>query len=164
MKLTATPKRFRILAGLLLLSASAGSHTFANSIIAGGYVSEVRNLTVTPIAAEEGFRTDGPIEVAILEIDNNLPDFEVVLDFSDRIGMADAISEVRLVGLEGTLGQGLENPGSIAMRPGSLPGRFIWSPGRQTTATLGYRMKVLVTFVNPPAAPPTMRVAMPAYF
>jgi hypothetical protein len=136
----------------------------ANSIIAGGSVPEWRNLTVTPAPIEPDPGQAGPVEVAEIEIDNNLPDYELVLDFSDRDGGDGRVVDVRLVGFDGILGQGLENPGSATMIPGDAPGRFIWRPGRQGSATLGYRMKVMVTFAGPPSVPSTLMVGMPVSY
>lgn len=162
MKLNGLPNRFAPPAAVAFMLLAAAAPISANSIIAGGRVPEWRNLWVTPVRMDADPRQGGPVEVAEIEIDNNLPVYELVLDFSDRYGGEGLVSEVRLVGIEGTLGRGLENPGSAIMTSGGAPGRFVWSPGRQASATMGYRMKVMVTFASPPSAPPTMRVAMPA--
>jgi hypothetical protein len=151
-------------AGLLLLPALLGSHTFANSVIAGGWVPEHRNFVVTPFYGEGYSRPDGAVEVAVIEIDNNLPDFELGLDFSDADGNGDLVAEVRLQGLDGTLGTGLDAPSETTLKPGPIPGRFIWDPGRQHTATIGYRVRVMVTYTTPIAEQPHMAVAMPPAF
>lgn len=164
MKLNGLSIRFRPSAAAALAFLAALAPISANSIIAGGHVPEWRNLSVTPAPIDADPRQAGPVEIAEIEIDNNLPDYELVLDFSDRHGGEGLIEEVRLVGIDGDLGQGLENPASAFMIPGGAPGRFVWRPGRQSSATMGYRMKVLVTFSGPSSAPPTLTVAMPASY
>jgi hypothetical protein len=147
---------FPLLAGLLMVADIS-----ANSVIAGGRVPEVHWVSVTPTPVPVDPGSAGAVEVAVIEIENNLPGFELILDFSDRFGGMDRISEVRLVALDGLLGLGLEEPSLSTLSPGGVPGRFVWRAGRQRTATLGYRMKVMVTFATSSPERPTMLVGMP---
>ncbi|MDB5106371.1 MAG: hypothetical protein JWP91_4060 [Fibrobacteres bacterium] len=137
------------------------SPTFANTVIAGGFVPENRSLTVRTVQVSDSSRTDGAVEVAVIELDNNLPDYEVVLDFSDRYGSGEFVSEVRLEGLEGMLGRGLSEPAGAPLLPGASPGQFVWCPGRQESATLGYKVRVLATFKSGNPEKPSLRVSMP---
>jgi hypothetical protein len=154
---------------LILLSIlnSAYSHSFANSLIAGGPVPEAMSLLVilSPPAApgEDSAVSALPIEVATIEIDNNLPEYALALDFSDRYGGNDGIAEVTLDGLEGMLGEGLAAPNGTRLESGGAPGRFLWKPGRQESATVGYRIRVMVTYQRHPAHPQLL-VGMPGLF
>jgi hypothetical protein len=164
MKHSCLPAAFRAAAAALDWACAAASPISANSINAGGRVPEMHNLSVTPVSGSPGAAS---AEVAVIEIDNNLPSFELALEFPGD-GAA-RIAEVRLVGFDGALGGGLPDPASAPLEPDGT-GRFVWRPGRQTSATLGYRMKVVVTYADPSAAaaantePPGMRVAMPVAY
>lgn len=155
---------FRLSATLLLPALLAAPYTFANSLIAGGWVPEVHTVAITPTFASVEPGSGGPVEVAILEIDNNLPDFELSLSFSDRYGGSESILEVRLVGVEGMLGTGLADPAAAALTQGGFPGQFIWKAGRQATATLGYKMKVMVTYASTPMDQSLLMVGMPVAY
>jgi hypothetical protein len=144
-----------------LFTLASLSHTSANTISVGGYVPERRNLTITPTYGAELPDPARVDEVATIEIDNNLPDYELVLDFKDRDGGSDAISEVRLEELAGTLGSGLSAPTGSVLTPEADGESFVWHPGTQQTATNNYRMRVLVTYKRPLADRPVMRVTMP---
>ncbi|HKP98246.1 MAG TPA: hypothetical protein VJ385_21120 [Fibrobacteria bacterium] len=145
----------------LLLALALPSHTFANSIIAGGRVPERLHLTVTRESGT-GFTSSGAAkEIAIIEIDNNLPEYELALELSDRYGGDAGISGVRLEGLDGTLGNGLREPAGLDLEAGGAPGRFLWRPGRQMSATLNYRVRVLATFNGPAPESPRLMVSMP---
>jgi hypothetical protein len=162
MKHYGVPPRLRPGFLLALLALIAAAQTFANTIIAGGQVPALHSVSIQPTYGDGRPGADGAVEVAILEIDNNLPDFGLVLDFNDGFGDAGRISQVRIEGLEGMLGLGIEAPVRQVIEPDPQPGRFVWNPGPQRTATLGYRIRVLVTFGSPPTRQPLIRVAMPA--
>jgi hypothetical protein len=140
------------------------SYTSATSFVAVGYVPELRNVTVTPADMETPVEPDKVVEVAMIEIDNNLPNYALVLDFTDRFGGSDLISEVRLMGVGGMLGQGLAAPVEMVLTPEAGSGRFTWNPGTQESATLRYRVRVLVTYKRPIVDQPLMTVSMPSYF
>lgn len=154
---------FRPPAALLLMGLMAAPHISANSVIAGGYVPERRNLIVTPIRDGGAAGPDGSRAVAILEIDNNLPDFQLVLEFHPAEGDGGAIEGVRLESLGGVLGRGLGDPSGRPLAEDAGTGRFVWNPGPQETATLGYRVKVMVTCRRPGAdvAPVTVSMRYP---
>jgi hypothetical protein len=140
------------------------SYPSANTFIVGGYVPEQRNVTVTPTLVPAPVEPDKVVEVAMIEIDNNLPNYALVLDFTDRFGGNDLISEVRLKGEGGTLGQGLAVPVETVLTPESGSGQFTWNPGTQESATFRYRVRVLVTYKRPMAEQPLMTVSMPSFF
>lgn len=150
----------RTSAALLLLAFLARSHTFANSVIAGGYVPERRNFTVTDIRGKGAPGLDGSEAVAVIEIDNNLPDFQMTLHFHPLNGDGGTIETVRLESLEGKLGRGLDDPSGEPLTAGAEPGQFIWNPGPQKTATLGFRVRVWVTYKRPVAETTPLSVSM----
>jgi hypothetical protein len=135
------------------------SQASATALVVGGYVPIKQNLTVTPIESAPGSGPDGVADVATLEIDNNLPDYSLVLDFSDRYGGRDLVSEVTLQTLEG--GPGPAGAGVITLTPAGEEGHFVWSPGTQATATCGLRLRVTVTYKRPSSGMPLMMVSMP---
>ncbi|MEO7424927.1 MAG: hypothetical protein ABI036_07060 [Fibrobacteria bacterium] len=152
---------------LLAILNSAYSHSFANSLIVGGRVPENCRITVIQIAHEIQPAPSTDADVAIIEIDNNLPEYQLAIDFSGLSGGYLAISEVRLDGLDGTLGNGLAASVSARLEQGDTPGRFLWKPGRQGIATVKFRAIIRVTYVVPRTAsiplprPPQLRVSMP---
>lgn len=164
MKFSAAFPRPGAAAALLLIPLFSISHSFANSLIAGGYVPENRSLAVTPSYGGGLSPAHQATEVAVIEIDNNLPDYELVLDFTDRYGDNDIIAEVRLVGMDGTLGSGSMVPSGTVLNPGASPGQFIWRPGPQLVPTRGYQVRVMVTYKIPMAGAPIMRVSMPSAY
>ncbi|GEM_PF-4628928 len=164
MKFSAMIPRSNPLYGLLLFPIFIISNTFANSIIAGGYVPEQRSLSVTPSYGADNSPSNRSTEVAVIEIDNNLPNYELVLDFSDRYGDKDIVAEVRLQCLDGVLGSGSLSSSGTVLIPGAAPGQFIWSPGPQMIPTHEYRVKVMVTYRRPMTGTPTLRVSMPSSY
>jgi hypothetical protein len=149
------------LALLLLLSASMPSRAVAYSVTSGGWVPVRQDVSVFPECGADSAGAGQTRDVAVIEITNNLPRFDLVLDFSGRLGGDDPVEEVRLQGLEGILGNGLETPSGAVMRPGGRPGRFVWSPGVQSTATVGYKIRVTVTYKRPVSDQPLLAVGMP---
>lgn len=143
---------------ILLISLS---HTFANSLIAGGWVPERHLLTVTPNPEAAPFAPGAATEVAILEIDNNLPEYELALEFSTGNDGRGSVSQVWFEEMDGTLGMGLEDAVGRELESGGAPGRFIWRPGRQGTATVNYRVRVMVRYAEEVAPPPRLLVSMP---
>jgi hypothetical protein len=148
----------------LFLALLLFSHSFANSVVAGGMVPEYRNLSVTPSISNIADWTLGRVEIATLEIDNNMPNYQIVLDFSHKDKGNDLISEVQLQGLDGTLGQGLSLDGETILRPESESGKFIWNPGPQKTATLQLQIRVFVIYKQAPTSTPTLTVSMPSAY
>ena len=145
-----------------LLALGLPMYAAAATATVGGYVPEKRNLTVTPVydaAPSDAYRTK---EVATIRIDNNLPNYSLVLDFSDRDGSRDVVSEVRLEPVQGTLGRGLTAPGAAALAPEDGSGRFVWYPGTQESATLDYEVRVYVTYKRPLESQPLLTVGMPS--
>lgn len=142
-----------------LMLAALAADAFAN-VQAIGRVAEIRNVSVTPLAAAEAPEGDG-VPVALIRIDNNMPDFELVLDFNASPG-GEAVSEVRLQPLGGILGEGCAPPGPAALPPGPVPGTFKWNAGSQASATIGYMVEVLVAWKSQRPAPATMTVSMPS--
>jgi hypothetical protein len=63
--------------------------------------------------------------------------------------------------MEGMLGEGLADPSGIALAAGPVPGRFVWNPGRQESATVGYKVRVMVTCKRPLSEAPQLAVSMP---
>ena len=141
-----------------LLSLIAAFPAIANPVLAGGYFPERRNITVTALPPEASSPGQGPAPVAEIEIDNNLPGYQLVLEFHALDGDDEAIDEVRLESLGGTLGRGLSDPSGHPLDGAS--GRYVWNPGRQETATLGYRVRVMVTYKRPVAATMPLTVGM----
>ena len=160
MKHYGIPTRFPRPAAAAFLILAAVVPNSASSVAAGGYIPVLRNLTVTPAGPSSAFAAEVPVEVAVLEIDNNLPGYELALDFSGPDGNGPVVSEVRLEGAGGVLGTGLAPPQGPLPEDGSHPGRFIWSPGSQKTATLGYRIRVLATYADPDADRPPLYVGV----
>jgi hypothetical protein len=146
---------------LVLLAPPPQARGFSDALVAGGWVPERKSLIVNPGSGEAVPDGDGALEAAVIEIDNNLPSFELVLDFSDRWGGGDFVSSVRLEGVDGMLGKGLDDPSGAALEPGPVPGRFVWSPGLQESATVGYRVRVLITCKRPFSGAPQLAVSMP---
>ncbi len=138
------------------------SHSFANSIRVGGYIPEKRCIKITPNNQADFSLENQSIEAAIIEIDNNLATFELVFNFQDQNGNADAISDIRLEPMDGVLGEGLIAPNKSLIRSNEKDGQFIWSPGIQLSATEHYRVKVMVTCKRPLTDLPRMAVNMPA--
>jgi hypothetical protein len=161
MKFTAIKNKLQIFPLLVSILIFAPSHCFANSLITGGWVPERRSLIITPNQSATVSVPGEETEVAIIEIENNLPEYELVLDFSDTEGGVGGVSEVRLEGVDGILGRGLRSPAESMLEPGALPGRFLWRPGRQETATVGYRVRVMVICKDTRERPPQLLVAMP---
>ena len=122
-------KAFYPTAALLLLGLAAASPISANSVIVGGYVPEINTLSVVASRGPNDSRPDGRFAVAEVEINNNLPVYELVLDFSDPVGLGQPVSEVRLEPMGGILGQGLAEPSLENLPQSGLSGRFVWSPG-----------------------------------
>jgi hypothetical protein len=146
------------------------SEIFANTFVAGGSVPEQRNISVTPNYSDMDLEPMEMTEVATIQIDNNLPNYDLVLEFSDRYGTRDLIDEVHLIGMVGTLGEGLEVPANARLTQVGTDGRFVWSPGTQKSATLAYQLKVLVTYKRAltykeaVTNPPLLTVSMPSAF
>jgi hypothetical protein len=145
---------------LLLLGLLAVSPTSAKTVTVGGYVPELRRLTITPVQGRDPALPGKAIQVAVIEIDNNLPNYELVLDFSGADPDGGLISEVRLEGAGGTLGRGLAEPSGRPLEAGSIAGQFLWNPGPQETATLRYQVRVMVTYARPAESRPPMLVSM----
>jgi hypothetical protein len=161
MKFTAIAKPYRRLVFWASVFLASHSHSFASSLVVGGWVPERRSLIVTPNQGADLSVSGEPTEVGTIEIDNNLPDYELVLDFPDPEGADRAVSAVRLEALDGQLGQGLEAPSPAGLERGDMPGRFLWRPGRQESATVRYRVKVMVTYRERVEDAPRMLVSMP---
>lgn len=159
MKLIRIPTGKLWVLALLLLS-----DTFANSIIAGGQVPERRNLSVTPAFMEQSPWFKEKVEIATLVLDNNLPNYQLVLDFTDKDRADIFISEVHLQGLDGILGQGLSMNGETILKAEPGSNRFVWNPGPQQTATLNFQIRVLVVYKQAPASTPRMTVSMPSFY
>ncbi len=164
-------QRLKTIPAALWILLAAHPHTFANSLVACAYVPEQRSLIVTPKQAADRTGNEQATEVAVIEIDNNLPEYELEFEFSEANGGGHEVSEVRLEGIDGILGHGLRAPDESALEPGRSSGRFLWKPGPQETATIGYRMKVIVTYkrsfakpTGPEADAPRLIVSMPSAY
>jgi len=144
-----------------LLLAVCLTGAFA-SVRAIGRVDEIRNVSVTLLPAAAPASEGDAVPVAVIRIDNNLPEYELVLDFSGPPG-GEAVSEVRLQAVGGILGRGGSPPDRTPLPPGPVPGSFKWNPGIQASATIGYMVEVLVAWKAPPAAPATITVSLPAF-
>lgn len=129
-----------------------------SSVVSTGVVAPIRTLSITPLAMPAAIGTE-PTAVADIRIDNNLPDYELILEFADD-GTVDRIAEVTIQGIDGTLGRGCEAPVRTALVMGAFPGQFVWRPGPQQSATIGYRVRVLVAWKAPPFRQPRMAVCM----
>ncbi|MDB5050409.1 MAG: hypothetical protein JWO30_3480 [Fibrobacteres bacterium] len=148
--------------GLILAITCRPGH--ATVALVEGVVPAKHSLRITRSeGAGSSYATGIPVEVAVLEIDNNLPEYQLVLDFSDPDGAsAAAVSAVRLERLDGKPGDGLRLDGSgEELEPGDMPGRFLWRPGRQESATIGLRVKVMVTYGGNAVEDPQLVVSMP---
>lgn len=145
----------------ILLLAVCLADAFTN-IQAIGRVAEIRNVSVTPMPAAEIADSEGKaVPVAVIRIDNNMPHYELVLEFDDVRG-GEAVSEVRLQPVGGILGKGGAPPDRGVLQPGPVPGSFTWSPGIQASATVGYLVEVLVAWKSQPASPAGLTVSMPS--
>ena len=141
------------LPGLMLIAMLVGAAA-AEPIVSGGAVPEIRRIDVTALPAASA-RTGQSVPVAVIRIDNNLPEYGLVLDFGAEA--ADKISAVRLQGMAGTPGQGLSAPDRAALAPTAVPGQYVWSPGPQRSATVDYQLEVMVTWKVPtPAGQPLL--------
>jgi hypothetical protein len=149
------PSACLLLLGLLTLSPIS-----AKSVIVGGHIPELRRLTITPVQGRGAAVPGQTVQVAVIEIDNNLPNYELVLDFSGADPDGRLVSEVRLEAAGGTLGKGLAEPSGRPLEAGSTAGQFLWSPGRQETATIRYQVRVMVTYARPAESRPPMLVSM----
>lgn len=145
---------------LILLICAVNA--FSAAVVTSGTVAPIRTLTVSPlgISAEAGAE---PTAVADIRIDNNLPEYELILEFAEE-GNDGRIAEVSLQGMDGILGRGCEAPARTVLAQGALPGQYIWRPGSQRTATVGYQVRVMVAWQTPPSRPPRLAVAMPSSY
>lgn len=148
----------RILAGFAIFIAS---HTFANTQIVGGVVPSIHNTLVTPIENADNRDEQLGKEIALIQIENNLPDFQLVLDFSGAQENGNQIEDVILESVSGILGGGLVAPQKMVLSHELGTSKYIWNPGTQTSATLGYVVKVSVTYKKPPTVALVMGVSMP---
>jgi hypothetical protein len=152
----------RLLPVLFMLALSPVAAGFANSITVGGSVAEIQSIAVFPVPGSSSAADwDAPVEVAEIEIDNNLRCFELALNFADSRGSLENIATVTLVRQAGSAGHGLAVPEAIQMKTADAPGRFLWQPSCQGSATLGLRMKVIVTYASPPVDPPRLWAGFP---
>lgn len=153
----------RLMSALFILALSPVATGFANSITVGGLVAEIQSIAVFPAPGSSSAAAawDEPVEVAEIEIDNNLRCFELALNFADSRGSLENIATVTLVRQAGTVGHGLAVNEAIHMEPTDAFGQFLWQPGCQGSATLGLRMKVIVTYASPPVDPPMLWAGFP---
>jgi hypothetical protein len=161
MKLSLPSHPWKGLAALAAIIACSHGPSSANSLIAGGWVPERHTLGISPMISDPPSPQGVATEVAIIEIENNLPEYELVLEFPDNAGGSASISEVRLDGLDGILGCGLTAPMGLRMENEGASGRFRWRPGRQASATVGYRVRATVTYKLPRMGSQQLLVSMP---
>lgn len=136
---------------------------FANTVIVSGIIPPQHQIQVTPIGNNISSGNTISEEVALIEINNNLPSYQVEFNFENSITGENEISEVRIESVGGILGEGLVAPQKLVLQKETSSGKYIWFTGTQTSATKNYSIKLSVTYKHQPKEKVLVSVSMPSY-
>ncbi len=131
------------------------SSVLAASIQVGGRIPIINRVEMIPLSGVD-FRKGGKdVPIAVIRINNNLPDFEVAFEVGSISPYGaepheSAFQELRLREVGGLRGRGLVDPTGTVLNRDEGTDTYVWRPGSQQSATLNYEVEVLATWEKTP--------------